>query len=107
MSRNTWLPVSAQEWADSATIEADPEMIAATVLARATHRFAPNAISTVRALSPPGIDTVTPSVCRLRSASLVRPSKSRGVRVVVGNNAYLATREYESRRPHADGRNNG
>jgi hypothetical protein len=58
ISRNTWLPVSAHECADSATIEADPEMIAAMVLATATHMFAVNATITVRKLSPVRFDAV-------------------------------------------------
>ena len=54
ISRKIWLPVSAQECAASATIDADPDSTAATVLATATHRFATNATSTVRLLSPAG-----------------------------------------------------
>src|SRR6476620_1163790 len=47
MSRKTWLPVSAQEWAASAVMDAEPEISAATVLAAATRTFAAKAISTV------------------------------------------------------------
>ncbi|GAB2745679.1 hypothetical protein GCM10027038_49610 [Arthrobacter bambusae] len=39
--------MSAQEWADSAIIEADPLITAATVFAAATRRFAANAKITV------------------------------------------------------------
>jgi hypothetical protein len=49
--RKISLPVSAHEWADSATNEADPVRIAAKVLATAISRFAPKAIRTVRVLS--------------------------------------------------------
>lgn len=49
--RKISLPVSAQEWADSATIEAEPVSTAAKVLATAISRFAPKAISTVMVLS--------------------------------------------------------
>ncbi|GAA4036974.1 hypothetical protein GCM10023063_22370 [Arthrobacter methylotrophus] len=46
-SKKTWFPVSAQEWADSAIIEADPVRTAATVFAAATRRFAAKAKITV------------------------------------------------------------
>jgi hypothetical protein len=47
------LPVSAHECDASASIEADPEIIAATDFAMATSRLAPKAMMTVRVLSPP------------------------------------------------------
>src|SRR5213595_2041967 len=47
ISRKTWFPVSAQEWADSAIIEAEPVTKAATVFATATRRFAAKAKITV------------------------------------------------------------
>jgi hypothetical protein len=43
--------VSAQEWAASAIIEAEPESTPATVFATAIAAFAKNAMSTVRRLS--------------------------------------------------------
>jgi len=51
MIRKISLPVSAQECAASATMDADPVSIAATDLATAIRRFAPNATSTVSVLS--------------------------------------------------------
>ena len=47
------MPVSAQECAASATMDAEPVSAAAQVLATATRKFAPNAISTVMVLSDP------------------------------------------------------
>jgi hypothetical protein len=61
------LPESAHEWAASATIDAEPVTTAATVLASAIRMFAPNARTTVSALSPSasrvvsGVDAVTRS----------------------------------------------
>src|SRR6476661_1551521 len=46
-NRNTWLPVSAQECAASAAIEAEPERTAATDFAAATSTFATKAMMTV------------------------------------------------------------
>jgi hypothetical protein len=55
MIKKISLPVSAQEWAASASIEAEPVSAAAADFAIATTKFAPNAMSTVRPLSdPPG-----------------------------------------------------
>ena len=51
--RKISLPVSAQECAASATIEAEPVSTAAQVLATATRKLAPKAISTVSVLSEP------------------------------------------------------
>jgi hypothetical protein len=45
------LPASAQECAASASIDADPVMTAATVLAPATSTFATKAMITVRSLA--------------------------------------------------------
>src|SRR4051812_48047774 len=53
MNRSTWLPVSAQECALSAIIDAEPVMNATTVLATEIARFAKNATMTVVVLSPP------------------------------------------------------
>ena len=53
ISRKTSLPVSAQECAASATMDADAVSEAATVLATAISRFATNATITVITLSPP------------------------------------------------------
>src|SRR5690349_20719954 len=53
MSRNTSLPVSAQECAASASIDADPVTTAATDLATATTKFAAKAIRTVVRLAEP------------------------------------------------------
>src|SRR6478752_5412527 len=55
INRNTSLPVSAQECAASASIEADPVTTAATVLATAINRFAPSATTTIRKLSSPAV----------------------------------------------------
>ncbi len=49
------MPVSAQEWVASATIDAEPVMAAAAVFATAIARFAPNARATVRVLSRSGV----------------------------------------------------
>src|SRR6478609_5193456 len=51
-NRNTWFPVSAQECAASAVIEADPVRSAATVFAAATRKFAANAMITVSRVEP-------------------------------------------------------
>ena len=51
--RKISLPVSAQECAASATIEAEPVSAAAQLLATATRKLAPKAISTVSVLSEP------------------------------------------------------
>jgi len=51
--RKISLPVSAQECAASATMDAEPVSAAAQDLAIATSRLALNAISTVRVLSLP------------------------------------------------------
>ena len=73
--RKISLPVSAQECAASATMEADPVNAAAQVLAAATRKFAPNAISTVVVLSDPGCSggalepRVTIGVCRVGGRS--------------------------------------
>ena len=53
ISRNTSLPVSAQECAASASIDADPVTSAATDFATAMRRFAPNAMRTVVRLPEP------------------------------------------------------
>ena len=45
------MPVSAHECAASASIDADPVIAAATDLATAIRRFAPNATTTVSTLS--------------------------------------------------------
>ena len=69
------MPVSAQECAASATIDAEPVIIAATDFAAAIRKFAPNATSTVSVLSvsvdepigtiasgaPPGRGPTTPA----------------------------------------------
>ena len=55
ISRKISLPVSAQEWAASATMDADAVSEAATVLAMAISRFATNATITVITLSPPPV----------------------------------------------------
>lgn len=47
------MPVSAQEWAASATIEAEPVSMAATVLATAMSPLATSATSTVSRLPAP------------------------------------------------------
>ena len=52
MSRNTSFPASAHECAASASIDAAPVITAATVLATAMSRLAPNATTTVSVLSP-------------------------------------------------------
>src|SRR3954469_12914152 len=46
-NRNTWFPVSAQEWAASAVMEAEPERTAATDFAAATSVLATKAMMTV------------------------------------------------------------
>jgi hypothetical protein len=51
VSRNTWLRVSAAEWAASASMALDPLMIPAANLARPTMRFATPAMITVRRVS--------------------------------------------------------
>ena len=51
--RKISLPVSAQECAASATIEAEPVSAAAQLLATATRKLAPKAIRTVSVLSEP------------------------------------------------------
>ena len=58
------MPVSAQECAASATIEAEPVSAAAQLLAIATRKLAPKAISTVSVLSEPddGADSLEPRV---------------------------------------------
>src|SRR6478735_3193886 len=52
MRRKTWFPVSAQEWAASAVMDAEPEMSAAAVFAAATSMFAAKAMSTVSDAGP-------------------------------------------------------
>ena len=52
MSRKISLPASAQEWAASASIDAEPVMKAATDLATAISRLAPKAITTVSMAEP-------------------------------------------------------
>lgn len=47
------MPVSAQEWAASASMDADAVSMAATDLAIAISRLAANAMITVTMLSPP------------------------------------------------------
>ena len=71
------MPVSAHEWADSATIEADPVTIAATDFAIATPKLAPNAMTTVRTLSPPA---ASPARRGPRSGRLVTPRVSHLIR---------------------------
>src|ERR1700738_4500994 len=61
ISKNTSFPVSAQEWAASATIEADPDNTAATVLAAAMAALAASATRTVRVLSPDSAASATRS----------------------------------------------
>src|SRR6266540_6388594 len=53
MSRSTWLPVSAQECAASASSDADPVTTAATDFATATRRLAAKATRTVVRLAEP------------------------------------------------------
>ena len=53
ISRKISFPVSAQECADSATIDAEPVSNAATDFAAAISRFAANATHTVTVLCPP------------------------------------------------------
>src|SRR5690606_34981694 len=57
--RNTSLPVSAHECTASASIEAEPVIVAAAVLATATSAFATNATTTVTVLSPPSSGCAT------------------------------------------------
>ena len=59
------MPVSAQECAASATMDADAVSEAATVLAMAISRFATNATITVITLSPPpvSVGVVAPGAC--------------------------------------------
>src|ERR1700731_5134584 len=52
ISKNTSFPVSAQEWAASASIDADPDTTAAPVLAAGTTALVASATGTVRVLSP-------------------------------------------------------
>ena len=54
-SRKISLPVSAQECAASAVIEAEPVITATAVFATAINRFAVSATTTVRKLSPPAL----------------------------------------------------
>src|SRR6266542_1300284 len=53
MSRSTWLPVSAQECAASASSDADPVTTAATDFATATRRLTAKAMRTVVRLAEP------------------------------------------------------
>src|SRR6478735_3271263 len=62
-NRNTWFPVSAQECAASAAIEADPDRTAATDLAAATRILAANAMMTVSSVE---LDLDRSSVCAMR-----------------------------------------
>src|SRR3954452_22256580 len=68
MSRKTWLPVSAQEWAASAAIDAGPETRGAMGLAAATSMFAAKAMSTVSDMGP--------DLSRFTQFTLLRPSKA-------------------------------
>ena len=55
-NKNTSFPVSAQECAASARMDADPVTIAATVFATATSRFAAKATMTVLTLADESAD---------------------------------------------------
>src|SRR5689334_4418507 len=55
MNRKTWLPVSAQECAASAVIDAEPVRAAATDFAAATSAFATNAMMTVSKVEPDSV----------------------------------------------------
>ena len=78
IEKNTSLPVSAQECAASAIIDAEPDTAAAAVLAAAIARFAPNATSTVSVLSPPALTTSGQSPRRRSCATQSLGTLSRG-----------------------------
>ena len=73
ISRKISLPASAQEWAASASIDAEPVIQAATDLATAISRLAPNATSTVsmaETLSSRIPPQALPGSCQVRPSSL-------------------------------------
>src|SRR6478672_13772039 len=92
-NRNTWLPVSAQECAASAAIEAEPERTAATDFAAATSTFATKAMMTVSrveldlvrfsdsAMRLPYPALAAAARCRLPNSWRWRPSQCRSLLV--------------------------
>jgi hypothetical protein len=78
MNRKTSLPVSAQECAASASIDAEAVTTAANDLATAMRRLAPNATSTVRRLSDSPPDPTLVSVAGAPSAGTGAAARSAG-----------------------------
>ena len=75
LSSSTWLPESATECTPSASIEVDPVIAAATNLATATPRFAPNAVPTARVPPSAAMISSLHEPLLLSSVSAERPSR--------------------------------